>query len=162
MTNEENQRNTVAVGWYSKEDMVKVLHWNANLVLYYRRVLVHRIMKNVKDDHLIYFKKETPNSFWLRYLGISNTFRRLLRKKISGAIKICEMDPLHLVRTEKKLIFKQFHPWYLVLSYKVFSLAGHANMVVKRNTMFTPARLVPWSKTDSKRMSERRSARTSV
>ncbi|CAL1171927.1 unnamed protein product [Cladocopium goreaui] len=51
VTNEENHKSTVAVGWYSKEDMLKVLHWNA--------------------------------------------------KKIAGAVKICEQDPLHLIRTEK-------------------------------------------------------------
>lgn len=44
----------------------------------------------------------------------------------------------------------------------IFFPAGTANMMAKRNTMSPPARLVPWNKTDSKRMNERRSQRTSV
>lgn len=85
-------------------------------------------MNNEKTFTVIYVfftkKKACQIVYGWGTCGISNSFCWLLRKKIAGAVKICEQDPLHLIRTEKGIqyiyiynILKQFNPPYILLSY---------------------------------------------
>ena len=171
MTNEENHKSTVAVGWYSKEDMVKVLHWNANLVLWnYFLVLAQWTMK--KHLRLIMFfspKKGMPNSLWLRYLWYFQQFLLTAEEEDCRSYQDLwagsnAFDQDRKRDTIYKYIIYSSSSTHRIYCYHIFIFfpAGTANMVAKRNTMSPPARLVPWNKTDSKRMNERRSQRTSV
>ena len=96
VTKNDRHVSDLAKGWYTKEDMSKILKWNANLVsknipmIYARHWFQHMGLRHACNN--VHFSFET-NLVPLPNLP--------LRKKIAGAIKCCEADAGNLVRPGK-------------------------------------------------------------
>ena len=96
----DTQKNKISVGWYSKEDMKSVLKWNVTLKLDYLWSFV-----GFKLVHNMFFH---PDIFPILALF------PIPRKKIEGAVKVCEQDADNLTRWDflGYLKIKIGGPWY--------------------------------------------------
>ena len=58
VTEEESNKNKIETGWYSKDDMVKVLHWSASLCsCIYANISEQSAFKQVKKFPWIYTQR---------------------------------------------------------------------------------------------------------
>ena len=91
VTKTDSKISDMETGWYTKDDMAKVLKWNATLscnLLGQNKQIIFAWLSNFKFYSVIH--------------GLFNPWLWIyffqLRKKIAGAIKCCEQDPEHLIR----------------------------------------------------------------
>lgn len=79
LTKNDKHLSDVSSGWYSKEDMAKILKWSANLFRHVNMFMHSRVKVFLPHQVL-------PQHFWCA------------EEKISGAVKCCEADKDNLVR----------------------------------------------------------------
>lgn len=91
VTKTDTKISDMETGWYTKDDMAKVLKWNATLscnLLGQNKEIILAWLSNFNS--IPWFTVCSTHGCWYIYCQ--------LRKKIAGAIKCCEQDPEHLIR----------------------------------------------------------------
>lgn len=86
VTKSDKTVSDVECGWYSKEDMLKLLKWPASLV----------------DKRRIVGRSQC-GYMWIQYNRLCTNHwkhQSVTRKKVEGAIRCCSQDPANLVRCD--------------------------------------------------------------